>query len=135
MTRFGLLLSLLAIGPLGLVACDDGETAATEAETITSSAARSRVETESCGNFRGRGPGGYPVRIEVLEGKVPCREAQHVLKTYYNGRDHAPWACRGFGDRLVECEKTRGVGAIAGHFYCRTWGSDQADCLSRFGPP
>jgi hypothetical protein len=36
MTRLALLLSLLALGALGLVACDDDETATAETETITS---------------------------------------------------------------------------------------------------
>ena len=36
MMRFALLLSLLALGALGLVACDDDATAATETEVIAS---------------------------------------------------------------------------------------------------
>ena len=102
MTRRALLPSLLAVGALGLAACGD-ETA----------------ETRSCGHLRGGGPGGYAVRVEVLEGDVPCRVTHHVLRSYYRSTHH----------------HIRGHARIAGHFYCRRWQSDQAVCLSRFGPP
>jgi hypothetical protein len=70
MTRFALLLSLLALGGLGLVACDDSDkTATAEGEASTSEF----VANKSCGEYRGRGPGGYPVRIDVIDGNVPCR--------------------------------------------------------------
>jgi hypothetical protein len=147
MTRFALLLSLLAVGALGLVACDDdGETARTETEVITSTfgaggpvaAAGGPVAVaggpDACGDYHGKGPGGYPVRIDVLDGVVRCRVAQRVLKNYYHDRKTPRWSCVDHGDALVECVKPEVV--FAGHFYCRemTRGG-QALCLSRFGPP
>lgn len=138
--RFALLLWLVTLGALGLVACDDdGETATTETEVVTSDfAAGGRVagalDPDACGDYDGRRPDGYHVRIQVLEGAVPCREAQRVLKNYYRGGNTPLWSCVGQGDRLVECEKP-GVGAFAGHMQCRVWADHKAACLSRFGSP
>jgi hypothetical protein len=143
MTRFALLLSIFAFGTLGLGACDDDETATAETEVIASDYAqdtpgRGPVAVaggpDACGDYRG--PGGYPVRIDVVEGVLPCREARRVLKEYYLAPDRNPpaWSCAGEGDRLVECEKP-GVG-FAGHMYCRVWKrGGKAYCLARFGPP
>jgi hypothetical protein len=132
MRRFALLLSLLALGGLGLVACDDNDkTATAETEVITSEFGADK----SCGEYRGRGPGGYPVRIDVVDGKVPCRVAQRVVKKYYHGGYHYPWSCVGEGDRLMECWKRPGRPRIRARFYCRDWGRDQAECLSRFRAP
>jgi hypothetical protein len=69
MTRFALLLSLLAVGALGPVACDDdGETAMTETEVITSAfGAGGRVAgpnaPDACGDYHGKRPGGFHVRM------------------------------------------------------------------------
>ena len=123
MTRFALLLSLLAVGALGLVACDDdGETATTEPEVITSAfGAGGRVAgpnaPDACGDYHGKRPGGFHVRIELLEGVLRCREALRVLTNRYRGSHYQPpWSCGGESDALVECEKP-GV-AFAGHLYC-----------------
>lgn len=106
MKKLALTLSLLALGTLGLVACNDEETAPAETEIIRSDFA---AAGESCGEYRRRGPGGYPMRVEVVEGNVPCRVVQRVLKNYYHGRDNSPWTCLGQGDRLVECERRPGI--------------------------
>ena len=75
MTRFALLLLLLAVGALGLVACDDDETATPETEVITSNFAqggpgRGRMEVaggpNACREWR-RGPGDIIVEINALK--------------------------------------------------------------------
>jgi hypothetical protein len=126
MTRFALLLSLLALGALGLVACDDDDqTAATETEVITSNfgqdppgrgpvvAARGR---NACADYR-RGPGDILYVIDVVRGFVRCREARRVLKRYGQDMDTPPWSCQDYGEVLVECELP-GVGAFAANLYC-----------------
>jgi len=125
-TRSVLLLSLLAFGALGAVACDDDETATAETEVITSNfgqdpPGRGRVVVaggpEACGDYR-KGPGGIRVSIEVIEGVVRCREARRVLKNYYpHSRSTPPWSCVDYGDELVQC--TRPGGAFRGTLGCR----------------
>ena len=126
MTRFALLLSLLAVGALGLVACDDEEEAATaETEVITSDfgqdpPGRGRVVVaggpDACGDYR-KGPGGIRVEIEVFRGVVRCREARRVLKNYYpHGKSTPPWSCVDWGDELVQC--TQPEAAFRGSLVC-----------------
>ena len=111
MTRLAVLLSLFVLGTLGLVACDD-ESATADTERIRSGFTQGSRGTglamRSCGDFRGKGPGGFPIAIEVLEGDVPCRVAQRVLKEHYLNRNKAPWTCAG-PDRLVECQADPGL--------------------------
>src|SRR4029450_10240657 len=102
MRRVALLLSLLAVGAPGLVACDDdGETATTETEVITSNfGAGGRVAgpnaPDACGDYHGSAPAGFHVRIEVLEGLLRCREAQRVRTNRYRGSHYQPpWSCGG----------------------------------------
>jgi hypothetical protein len=131
MKKLARTLSLLALGTLGLVACNDEETAPAETEIIRSDFA---AAGESCGEYRRRGPGGYPMRVEVLEGNVHCRVVQRVLKNHYHGRDNSPWTCLREADRLVECEKRPGM-VIRARVFCREWARDRAHCLNRFGEP
>jgi hypothetical protein len=125
-TRFALLLSLLAFGALGAVACDDDEsaTAETETEVITSDFGKDpgRVVVaggaKACGDYR-KGPGAIVVRIEVFEGVVRCREARRVLKNLWRpGRSTRPWSCVGYGvGEIVQC--TQPGGAFHGIIGCR----------------
>ena len=123
-TRFALLLSLLAFGALGAVACDDDETATAETEVITSDYAQpggGRVVVaggpEACGDYR-KGPGAMVVRIEVFQGVVRCREARRVLKNLYpHGRSTPPWSCVEYGFEMVQC--TQPGGAFLGIHGCR----------------
>ena len=99
MTRLAVLLSLFVLGTLGLVACDDDESATAETETIRSGFTQGSPGTglarRSCGDFRGKGPGGFPIAIEVLEGDVPCRVAQRVLKEHYLKQEQSSLDLRG----------------------------------------
>src|SRR5687768_2896955 len=63
----------------------------------------------SCRDFIREGPGRYPLKVEVVEGSVPCRVVQSVLTNYYNGRDNNPWTCVGQGDPLVQCATPSGA--------------------------
>jgi hypothetical protein len=141
--RFALLLSL-ALGALGLVACDDDDEPATAETEVTTSdfgkgaPGRGPVAVaggpDACGAFRDRGRGGYRIRIDVVEGVVRCRETRRVLKNHYNDPDrNTPlWSCTEEGDRLVKCVRP-GV-AFVGQIYCRVW-TDKGLCLRRYGQP
>ena len=119
MMRFALLLSLLAVGMLGLVACDDDETATAETEVITSefeqdlpgSGPTAIAGANACREWR-RGPGDIFVEINALKGVIRCREAQRVLKNYYRdpGSNTRPWSCEGYGEFLVQCMEPGGTG-------------------------
>jgi hypothetical protein len=115
MKKPALLLSLLALGALGLVACgggdDDQTTAASETETSIDSAAVGALKTEhqiararrlalasntaynkSCG-FWGRS---RVYRFVVVEGDASCRAARGVMRGLGNfGRPPGSWRCIG----------------------------------------
>ena len=102
MIRIALLLALLALGALGLLACDDDEAATAETEVITSNFGKvspGRGHTaiaggpEACRDYR-KGPGAIRVKIEVFKGVVRCPEARRVLKNYYpDGKSTRSWSC------------------------------------------
>jgi|SRR5215217_5001713 len=134
-----LLLSLLALGALGLVACDDDdETATVETEVITSDfgqdpPGRGTVVVaggpEACRDYR-RGPGDIRVEIDVFRGVVRCRGARRVLKNYYrdSGTDTRPWSCEDYGEFLVQCIEPGGT-VFRGILSCRAPASGRrADC-------
>jgi hypothetical protein len=124
-TRFALLLSLLALGALALGACDDDETATAETEVITSNfgqdpPGRGRVVVaggpDACGAYR-KGPGAMVVRIDVFQGVVRCGEARRVLKNYYpHDKSTPPWSCVDYGDEQVQC--TQPGAAFRGFLDC-----------------
>jgi hypothetical protein len=122
-TRFALLLSLLAFGALGTVACDDDESATAETEVITSDFGQDppgRVvvagSPKACGDSR-KGPGAIRFSIEVFEGVVRCREARRVLKNLAHPGSTPPWSCVGYGVEMVQC--TQPGGAFRGILGCR----------------
>jgi hypothetical protein len=117
--------------------------------------------SRSCGDFRLPGAGQHVdlqaafiragvgpllVTIEVVEGNVPCRVAQRVMKDQYGWRlgpsgwdEYAPrdtssWSCGG-AEGITGCEKNQGhdQGTIRGRMYCRYWVL-HAKCLEFFGP-
>jgi hypothetical protein len=122
-TRFALLLSLLAFGALGAVACDDDESATAETDVVTSDFGQDppgRVvvagDSKACGDYR-KGPGAVRFSIEVFQGVVRCREARRVLKNLAHPRSTPPWSCVNYGVELVQC--TRPGGAFSGILGCR----------------
>jgi hypothetical protein len=114
MRTLTLLLSLLALGALGLVAYGGGDddeataasgteaTAAPKAETTVSV---SRFGSKSCRALGAHDPNISPVRVEVVEGYFPCRVARRVIKG-----QHTAWSCHGLPPQFV-CRKT-----IRSHF-------------------
>ncbi len=104
MKKLALLLSLLALGALGLAACggggDDEAAAASESET-----ARDRT---SCGDVRVSGRPFPLVEVAVVEGDVPCRAARRVIEDLYHGRV----------DDLVASEPYLGEIALVGSWRC-----------------
>jgi hypothetical protein len=94
----------------------------------------SEPASKSCGGFRIAPPGRYPLLlVEVVEGKVPCREARRAMKAHYYSRDTAPWGCHG-PEGFAGCEKPSGE-TIRARFACRDWEANRARCLNTFGPP
>jgi hypothetical protein len=100
MNKPALLLSLLALGSLGLVACggDDDDQTAASSETKTT---RDELvaDNKSCGRF-------YRYRFAVVEGDVSCRVARGVMRA--NSLDPPP---PGGKDRGVEGQPRRFPGS------------------------
>ena len=108
MKKLTLLLSLLALGALGLVACGGGDAQATAASGTEATAAPETETTVSVSRFGGKScralgahdPNDPPVRVEVVEGYFRCRVARRVLRG-----EHRAWSCHLRPHRLV-CRKT-----------------------------
>jgi plastocyanin len=103
MNRPALLLSLLALGALGLVACGGGddEDSATEAKVsadTTTATARpdTTADNKSCGRFD-------RYRFAVAEGDVACRAARRVMRANSNTSRKMPgsWSCGGDDSKWV----------------------------------
>jgi hypothetical protein len=105
-----LLLSLLALGAIGLVACgggdDDQTTAASETKTTRDAPA---TDEKSCGRF-----GRY--EFEVVEGDVSCRVARGVMRANSIGTTMPGyWNCVGGPDsRWVCVNEAHGLNEIVG---------------------
>jgi hypothetical protein len=100
-TKLALLLSLLALGALGLVACgggDDDETAAPSATETTDNRTTDdalAVDKRSCGTF-GRW------RLTVVEGDISCPGTRRVMRDLaHDGDPPASWICSGPDGRIV----------------------------------
>jgi hypothetical protein len=118
MKKLALLLSLLALGALGLVACgggddDDAATAATETETTHDELA---ADNKSCGAFgRDHDP---PWRLAVVEGDISCRVTRRVMHDWADNRLPGSWSCTG-PEANVVCTKKPGASSrivITAHF-------------------
>jgi hypothetical protein len=91
--------------------------------------------TKSCGDFL-RPPGSIPIRVDVIEGNVPCRVARRVMKDRYREVPTGLWSCGGLGvgPLLTVCEKDSGrQGTIRAQLYCRYWGPFQSRCPNLLG--
>jgi hypothetical protein len=64
--------------------------------------------SKSCGDFQLRGTwGSIPIKVEVVEGNIPCRVAQRVMRDEYRGVPTALWSCGGWRTGITTCEKNR----------------------------
>jgi hypothetical protein len=137
-------LCLVVVAIIG-VPWDEGA-AERRADLLNESAIDASPASKSCGDFPIPGRVRYPpLKIEVVQGNVPCRVALGVMRRVYIAVDGvltAPshtgfWSC-GWPETpyIRECEKTRGGQAtIRARFYCRDWGASRPPCLNNFGPP
>ena len=103
MRKLALLLSLLALGALGLVACggcDDDEITAASATPITDDGnpydydelAADPADNKSCGTAAGRS-------LMVVEGDISCRGARRLMHRVASNRLPYQWRCCGAGRR------------------------------------
>ena len=99
MKKLALLLSLLALGAVGLVACggddDDEATAASATETTDDGnpydydeLAADPADNKSCGTAERR-------RLTVVEGDFSCREARRLMHRVAYNRLPYQWGCSG----------------------------------------
>ena len=93
-----LVLSLLALGPLGLVACGGGNADETTAASATPIAENPRTtydelaadpaDNKPCGASEGRG-------LTVVDGDISCREARRLMHRVAYNRVPYQWRCIG----------------------------------------
>ena len=121
MRKLALLLSLLALGALGLTACgdDDDEVAAaseTEATGDRTTRAELAADNKACGAFgRDHDP---PWRLAVVEGDISCRVTRRVMHDWADNRLPGSWRCTGPEGNVV-CTKKPGASSrivITAHF-------------------
>jgi hypothetical protein len=123
---------LLKVGVVG-VGWDDDTTADTTAHPVSEQVTLDDVApaTKSCGDFLGP-PGTIPIRVEVVEGNIPCRDARRVMNDRYHQVPTGLWSCGGGGLRVgslfTECEKNQGQGTIRARLYCPYWGPHRSLC-------
>jgi plastocyanin len=122
MNKLALLLSLLALGALGLVACgggddDDQSAAASESETTTDElAADNTADHKSCGRV-----GRY--RFAVVDGDVSCRVARRVMRansiprtmpgSWSCGGSDAEWVCVNEAGEMIKAYVTCDANRLA----------------------
>jgi hypothetical protein len=126
----------------------------TRADSAPITRADAAPATKSCGDFPLHlrdVPGSLPIKVEVLEGNIPCRVGLREIKDRY--REHplwhvdaaipvttGSWSCHGvrlsITTGITICEKNRGRrGTIRGRVPCRYWGPLRSTCQNKFGPP
>ena len=94
---------------------------------VAASSSSERTTFKSCGHLPFTPPGRAfvypPVKVEVLEGNVPCRVALRVMKDQYSNdprfKGDKGWSCDG-AEGFNVCEKTQGrhQGTIRARFGC-----------------
>jgi hypothetical protein len=77
------------------------------------SAPPSAYATKRCGSFRVDGLL-TKVRVKVVRGNVPCRNAKRVMKRLFKGRSTGKWNCVGPQTGYAAC--TRGDSKITARF-------------------
>jgi hypothetical protein len=113
MKKLALLLSLLALGALGLVACgggdDDQTTAASETKTTRDEPTRDELAAgaKSCGSS-----GRY--EFAVVDGDVECRVARGVIRGMVRNRLPGFWSCAGPDSEVVCVNEAHGLNEIVG---------------------
>ena len=100
MMWLALVLSVLALGALGLVACgggDDETTAASATETTDDGTTGGALaaDSKSCGAY-------MRWRLAVVDGGISCRMARRVVHGLAYQRVPDGWICTG-GDQTVRC--------------------------------
>ena len=136
MKKLALLLSLLALGALGLVACgggDDDETTAASATETTDDRTTDdalAADSKSCGASE-------RWRLAAVKGGVSCREARRVVRGVAYGGSGVRgvpdgWICTG-GDQTVRCGSKAGerIRAPVRKAVVRRWNAAEAsqeDC-------
>jgi hypothetical protein len=124
MNKPALLLSLLALGALGLVACggddDDQSAAASETKgTRDVPAADNTADKKSCGYF------GHRYEFAVVEGDVSCRVARGVMRAYSIPRVMpGSWSCYG-PDSEWTCVNDEAGATINAWVTCAAWRHDR----------
>jgi hypothetical protein len=137
MKKLALLISLLALGVLGLVACggDDDQTAAasktetagseektagSEKESVADEPAANTADKKRCGYFGDR------YEFAVVEGDVSCHRAGRVLRGYaHPGPDPGggSWSCYG-PDSEWTCDNNARA-TIKAWVTCAAWRHDR----------
>ena len=91
---------------------------------VAASTSSERTTFKSCGHLPFTSDSCYiPVKVEVLEGNVPCRVALRVMKDRYSNypgfKGDKGWSCDG-AEGFKVCEKTQGrhQGTLRARFGC-----------------
>jgi hypothetical protein len=113
MRKLALMLSLLALGALGLTSCGGGN----DDDTIAASAAETPVASEADPARKPCRPFSF-YRLAVDKGDISCRGGRRVILDLANNRLPGSWSCTGL-DADVVCTKEPGASStivITAHF-------------------